>query len=334
MTLPRSEIVALARGRRITNALVAKTFEVSPATAHRWLAALVAEGVIVPIGAGRAAAYELPPIELRYRLKGLDEAEVWKELNAELEAIEALTDHERRTLAYSVTEMVNNAIDHSRGRSVIVSAMLKLAGLEIRIQDDGIGVYRHLEETLGWRPPHLAIVQLEKGKITTAPEAHTGEGLFFTSKAVTRFRLESDCVAWIVDNVVEESAIGTTDVKKGTLVRLELEHGRVPKLEDVFARYTDPETQRFSRSRTTVALAKIGTVFMSRSEAKRVVNGLERFDEVEIDFAGVDAVGQGFCDEVFRVYAKAHPEVALIPIRMNAAVAFMVGRARATAARE
>ncbi len=67
---------------------------------------------------------------------------------------------------------------------------------------------------------------------------------------------------------------------------------------------------------------------MSRSEAKRLIHGLERFREVVLDFSGVDAVGQGFADEVFRVWAGAHPEVLLDPTNMNEAVAFMVERAR------
>jgi len=39
-------------------------------------------------------------------------------------------------------------------------------------------------------------------------------------------------------------------------------------------------------------------------------------------------VGQGFCDEVFRVFAAAHPEVVLVPTGMNESVSFMVRRAR------
>jgi hypothetical protein len=49
---------------------------------------------------------------------------------------------------------------------------------------------------------------------------------------------------------------------------------------------------------------------------------------VTIDFTGVDIVGQGFCDEVFRVFAAGHPQIVLAPTGMNESVAFMVERAR------
>ncbi|NCO57422.1 MAG: STAS-like domain-containing protein [Deltaproteobacteria bacterium] len=46
-------------------------------------------------------------------------------------------------------------------------------------------------------------------------------------------------------------------------------------------------------------------------------HGLPRFREVVLDFAGVAAVDQGFCDGLFRVWARAHPETRLLPVRMK-----------------
>jgi hypothetical protein len=100
------------------------------------------------------------------------------------------------------------------------------------------------------------------------------------------------------------------------------------QLADVFRRWTDPDTLAFDRTRTTVRLAGFGVQLLSRSEARRVTVGLEPFRHVTIDFAGVDMVGQGFCDEVFRVFAAAHPQIELATVGMNESVAFMVERAR------
>ena len=84
----------------------------------------------------------------------------------------------------------------------------------------------------------------------------------------------------------------------------------------------------FARTVPRIKLFEIGVRFVSRSEAKRLTVGLEKFSEVELDFAGVTDVGQGFADELMRVWASAHPETRLIPTGMNDAVAFMVRRAR------
>ncbi len=53
---------------------------------------------------------------------------------------------------------------------------------------------------------------------------------------------------------------------------------------------------------------------------------IEQVEEVILDFRGVTGVGQGFVDEIFRVWASAHPQVRLVPENMNEAVEFMVRR--------
>ena len=56
---------------------------------------------------------------------------------------------------------------------------------------------------------------------------------------------------------------------------------------------------------------------ISRSQAKRVCNRLEKFEEVIIDFAGLDWMGQGFAHQLFVVFASAHPAIKIVPINMN-----------------
>ena len=100
--------------------------------------------------------------------------------------------------------------------------------------------------------------------------------------------------------------------------------------ESVFSRYT--RDLAFDTSRVVVKLFERGGTHVSRSEAKRVLAGLERFREVAIDFHRVESAGQGCADEIFRVWARVHPEIRLVPERMNEAVTFMVERARRAAA--
>ena len=75
-------------------------------------------------------------------------------------------------------------------------------------------------------------------------------------------------------------------------------------------------------------LAEYGTdLLISRSQAKRILARLELFEEVFLDFSGVEEIGQAFADEIFRVYATAHPGVKLTPIHANDNVTRMIRRA-------
>lgn len=332
MTEAAQRVRALVAKRgHVANREVAAALAVSPATSHRLLRALVLAEVLERQGKGPAARYRFRRVRHRFRLAGLEEDRVWRRIAEDIARTCPLAPHVGQSLQYAVSEVVNNAIDHSRGRAVEVAVAFAAAGATtVTVRDDGVGVFRRLCEDFGFASPQEAIVQLEKGKLTSDPSRHSGEGLFFTSKAVTQFRLESQGVAWIVDNIVGDTALGIGVVRRGTQVVLTVIPGRTPRLEEVFRAFTDPEALRFTRTRTTVKLSSLGASLISRSEARRVVQRLAEFTHATLDFSGVDVVGQGFCDEVFRVFARQHPAVTLEPVGMNDAVAFMVARARAS----
>ncbi len=319
---------------RLTPGEVAREAEVTRQTAHRHLSTMVELGELARKGQGRSTHYvrlgaEPAPdggweafVDDR---AGLEEDEVWKRVS-KAQALVGLKDPALETAHYALTELVNNAIEHSSARSISIRVGRGLDPVRIEVKDDGVGIFRHVCAGLGLASPLEAVQELHKGKTTTMPDRHTGEGLFFVSKAVERFEVESDDLRWIVDNERHDMAIESmTDVERGTLVRLTLRRASGITLRSVFDEYTDDH--EFSRTRAIVRLFAMGVRFISRSEAKRLTHGLDRFREVVLDFDRVRGVGQGFADEVFRVWAKAHPEVRLTPINMCEPVEFMVRRA-------
>ena len=68
----------------------------------------------------------------------------------------------------------------------------------------------------------------------------------------------------------------------------------------------------FSTIHVSVGLMKqLDGALVSRSQGRRLVMGLERFERVNFDFSGVEAIQQGFADEVFRVWKAAHPGIEI-----------------------
>lgn len=231
-----------------------------------------------------------------------------------------------RILRYAFTEMLNNAIDHSGGTEAAITVTVDDSNARVTIRDDGIGVFERLRSDLELEDHLTALEELSKGKRTTVPDAHSGEGIFFTSKAVDQFTLEGNGIAYTTDTAREDVAVGRSDVTSGTRVSFTVTLRTNRNLTDVFDAYTDDDL-RFSKTRLVVKLFERGTEFVSRSEGKRIMGGLEGFTEIVIDFAGVEHVGQGFADEVFRVWPSQHPGVTVTPDRMIREVEFMVRRA-------
>lgn len=89
----------------------------------------------------------------------------------------------------------------------------------------------------------------------------------------------------------------------------------------------DPETLAFNRTEIVVAMAKFGDeTLISRSQAKRILRGLEKFQKITLDFANVRLIGQGFVDEIFHVFKHQHPNITFDYIHANEDVEFMIKR--------
>ena len=77
----------------------------------------------------------------------------------------------------------------------------------------------------------------------------------------------------------------------------------------------------------TVKLIDSGEqVYMARSQAKKLLSGLEKFEKIILDFEDIRIVGQGFVDQVFRVFKQSHPNVEIEYTNTNEDVLFMIKR--------
>ena len=142
-------------------------------------------------------------------------------------------------LRYAFTEMVNNVIDHSGASEVHTRLGVTPAGLVFfEVVDRGVGALENVRRTFGLTDHLEAMQQLSKGKLSTQPERHSGEGLFFTSKAADHFELLANGLRWVVDKARADQALGQAPPGPGTQIRFELQPDTRERLEDLFARYT------------------------------------------------------------------------------------------------
>ena len=82
----------------------------------------------------------------------------------------------------------------------------------------------------------------------------------------------------------------------------------------------------FDKTEVRIRLYNIGGVHVSRSQARRVLSGLEKFKSIILDFDKVPMVGQAFADEIFRVFRNSHPDIKMNSINTVDAVKFMIDR--------
>ncbi len=309
-----------------------KQFSVSRTTIHRHLDTLIKNRQIIKTGTTQAARYFLfgaknKSIEVKITPE-TDENEIWKMYFEQDFA--ALKDNVRDICNYGFTEILNNAIDHSQGSSVLIKTEWDENTVEICISDNGIGIFQKIQTALGLDDPREVILQLSKGKLTTEPDRHTGEGIFFTSRAFDEFIINANGLSYLKRNVEEDDWFVETIAdkhQKGTVVIMKIAFDSSRVLEEIFKTYSNPETYKFDKTHIFVNLSKLEEgKYVSRSQAKRLLAGLEKFREIVLDFKDITTVGQGFIDEVFRVFQNKHPEIKLKYQNANDTVDFMIKR--------
>lgn len=316
--------------------LAMKNFSTSRVTVLRYLNRLIAEGKAFRTGKNKGARYHLTDTfdkDIKISLEpGLEEHQVWERYFAA--QFRKLPENILEICSYGFHEILNNAIEHSQGNEIMIATKWKKQILTMRIADDGVGIFNKIKETFQLADERESILRLSQGKVTTDPKNHTGEGVFFTSRAFDKFALMANGYFYrrvnLENDWVYESHKDKTE--RGTGVSMEISVESKRRLPDVFKPYTHPETKAFDRTNLLVEFSQDEAESMiSRSQARRLLAGADRFQKITLDFSNVKNVGQGFVDEVFRVFKNSHPGIQIDYTHANEDVRFMIERGLATA---
>jgi anti-sigma regulatory factor (Ser/Thr protein kinase) len=310
---------------------VAEKFDISRQAANKHLKSLTGLGSLVADGKTRKRSYkmaETASVQLAYQIKpGLEEDVVWRQDIRPF--LGALHDNVMQVWNYAFTEMFNNAIDHSGGTRIIVTIKKSAVDTEIMILDDGVGIFKKIQNALGLPDEKQAIFELQKGKLTTDSVNHSGQGIFFTSRMVNAFDILSGGVYFGHILGHEEDWMMDRDaVDVGSAIFLKVDNHTARTVKNVYDQYSVNGSEAFNKTVVPVKLASYGNdQLVSRSQAKRVLMRVDRFSQVIFNFEGVDMIGQAFADQIFRVFAAEHPEVQLIPSHANADIQALINTA-------
>lgn len=316
---------------------IAKIFNITPQAVYNHIKRLEKEGYITSIGRGKGKRYSLGDVR-NYSVKlplteSLSEDMIWRKSFSFI--FEGVSENVTDICHYGFTEMVNNVIDHSAGKNINMHIFRDKEKIQMFVVDDGEGIFKRITRLCDLADERHAIMELSKGKLTTDPDNHTGEGIFFTSRMFDEFEIESkglnyshcdgNSFDFLFDSPHEMEQMGTMVVMVINISSQRL-------IRNIFDEYTEDTTgegtSQFNKTVIPVKLALYGNEkLVSRSQAKRLLTRVEKFQHVLFDFEDITTIGQAFADEIFRVYANKNPDIHLIPINMTDDVDNMVQRA-------
>lgn len=308
----------VSSGTKGLSKAVAEAFNLSTNTVHTYLNELIDKGVIKKVKRGE---YELVTTRDEYlfsRSKGELEIDTYAYELCLSKKISHLSENIRHIWAYAVSEMTNNVIDHSNAENMRVIISQNYLETSVLIIDDGVGIFEKIRHHFNLPGLDEAICELFKGKLTTDEARHSGEGIFFTSKMMDNFLISSGKKIFTTSKYNNDSIIDIGENTLGTCVFMSLSNFTHKSAREVFDLYSDVDG---SFTTTTIPLKNIfDSAPVSRSQAKRICNRLEKFEEVILDFDDISWMGQGFAHQMFVIYKNTNPNVTVKPINMNDSV--------------
>ena len=330
----RSYILKLidARDKNFVHKTV-EAFGVSKSSVYNYVKRMCEEGILQK--AEGSASYEIVTEEYQFSYENdgtLGEDCVFRrDIEPHLAHLEK---NVRSAWHYAFTEMMNNAIEHSRASHISVYLSMNALHTAVEIVDDGVGIFRNIRDFLKEeRGEDVALEEcaalLFAGKFTTAKRYHSGEGIFFTSHLMDEFRILSDGSFFTRNNFEESGVKKVAGLEGGTYVFMSLSNQTGKTTRAVFDRFSDVE-EGFIRTHVPIAHMFAYGNPISRSEARRLGQMIDPFKEITLDFSGVEEVGQAFCHELFVVWQRDHADVTLTVENAAEDVSFMIRRVKNT----
>lgn len=300
-----------------------EAFDISRKTVFKYIDELLSINAIKRIKRGEYVLSKSVSIFSLSREKGeLNREEVIFVDNVE-PIIAGLPQNVKNIWEYVFSEMMNNAIDHSNAKKVTVSVIKDFANTTIIMCDNGVGIFKKIKDFFGYDSLDDAISELFKGKLTTDSLNHSGEGIFFSSRVMDEFVIISDGKVFShnkydmtdISSLEDYAELERVISNKGTILYMSLSNKSTKRIVDVFNKYSDVENGFI---KTDIVLRNIfSSAPISRSQAKRLCERLSDFNEVELDFEGIEWMGQGFAHQLFVVFKNNNPKVKLIPLKMS-----------------
>ncbi len=305
--------------------LTQQKFKLSRPAVLRYINNLIRENKIEVEGSTRDRKYSPKPLQLINRTyqigDQLAEDRIWRTDVSPL--LKGVRDNVIQICQYGFTEIFNNAIDHSEGTEIEAEVIVWIDRIDMNISDNGVGIFNKIQEKYNLDDPMHAILELAKGKLTTDPRSHTGEGLFFTSRMFDFFAIISGKLGFGHSGEIDILEEDEED-NKGTSVSMRISSMSERTTKSVFSKFTTNDFG-FDKTVVPVKLARYGNEnLVSRSQAKRLLTRLDRFKNVVLEFDDVPQIGRAFADEIFRVFVNAHPGTRIIPMNHNKSIAKLI----------
>ena len=240
--------------------VTAEKFDVSRVTVHRHIQFLINAGLLEVSGKTKARRYKLATLvnkKFSVPTDGLEEDVIWR--SSVLPLIKPAAENIVDICQWGLTEMVNNAIEHSGSEFVKLGVCTTAVDILLTVSDEGVGIFTKIQHDHDLHDPRHALLELSKGKLTSDEASHSGEGIFFTSRMFEKFMISSGELAFCRFNKDQGDwllQVEDTDYGQGTEIYMKIRKSARQTTQEVLNKYALPSGDfDFSKTHVPIKLA-------------------------------------------------------------------------------
>ena len=229
-------------------------------------------------------------------------------------------------IQFSITALLNNISDHSEATKLYLKLYLTYDDFHMVINDNGKGIFGHINSILNLNSIQSAVFELAKGRVTTDKENHSGDELNAVIHLFDMALIESNGIFLKFINKTSSFTSGSSMQQKGTRIHLKINPDSKRTCGKTFKKLFDIQ-HRYTSIPVSILRQNKNEQINSRNQAKSILSNLNNVRKIKFDFNNVDLIGPAFADELIRGLNKKEKAIEIQWINSNEMIDIMMSHA-------
>ncbi|MBL50895.1 MAG: hypothetical protein CMG57_02920 [Candidatus Marinimicrobia bacterium] len=288
---------------------------------------LINEERVVAHGKTRDRFYELKPIVNFTKTINLNEpTSAYAILKSQiLPNLKIVRKNIFEICEYSFRAILVNAMDHAQATKLNYKLFISPTEIHFVLNDNGIGIFEKLNQSLSLNNTKIAAVEIAKGHITTDPENHSGDELMTVIHLFDKVKIDASGIRLVFQNKQNEWNVFASSQQKGTRIHLEIKTNSKRTCQKVFHQIFEKE---YNMVRIPVNLIREKNEQVnSRIQAQSLLHNIRNISKIEFDFQNIELIGPAFADELVRKTKQKNQFADIKWINSNKIVDVLMSRA-------
>ena len=318
----------LSRHQRDIIHTAIQRFGVSRQAVLKHMHTLIDEKQVIAYGKTRDRFYELRP-QVNYNKSILiDNAFSSQSIITEyvLPHLASLPKNLVEIIQFSMGALLNNILDHSMATKLYYKLYLTYDDFHMILNDNGNGIFGHINYVLNLGGNQNAAIELAKGRITTDEENHSGDELNSVFHLFDKAKIESNGMFLNYVNKNSCYAAGKSIQKKGTRIHLKINPESRRTCQETFKKLFDLQN-KYTLVPINILRISENEQINSRAQAKSILRKVDNIKTIKFDFNNVDLIGPAFADELIRTIRKSGKAIEIQWINSNEIIDVMMSHA-------